>query len=118
MMIKIFSLLVILVSFVIFVIDIFSWSFFRQHVALSIPVNEFDGYFYEKPGISLGFNENDIGLGLNNNADFVEDQVETEDVCSPCCETLGHDLGSQCDECVCLPPPVNSPHGALKSLSG
>ncbi|KAL5280366.1 hypothetical protein ACFFRR_004386 [Megaselia abdita] len=96
---------------------------FILHVAASVPVNDFDGYFYEKPGISLGFNENDIGLGLSNNADFIEDQnqPETEDVCSPCCETLNHDLGRQCDECVCLPPTPRREYLAplaLKTLSG
>lgn len=121
MIIKIVSLLVILVSFL---------SKFRnsrskfssqcdvlQHVAFSVPVNDFDGYFYEKPGISLGFNENDIGLGVNNDD---PNNTEIEDVCTPCCEkgNLDHDLGSQCDDCVCLTPPLTYQKDLLKTLGG
>lgn len=95
-----------------------NWPCLLQHVAASVPVSDFDGYFYEKPGISLGFSENDIGLGLTN-ADLTEDQnqPETGDDCSQCCENIDHDLGRQCYECVCLPPTV-SRVSAMKSLAG
>lgn len=94
-------------------------SDFLQHVAASVPVSDFDGYFYEKPGISSGLIENDIGLGLNTNTDIIDDQdqPETEDVCAPCCENSGRDLGRQCDDCVCLPPPKLS-NSILKTLTG